>query len=134
MIDFLLCLVIVSLGIWGIHILFQEDHLLENVGDWLDENLPIYVNKPLWACPICMSSFWGTIGFVVVQFLFKVELSLWFYGPFIFCLCGFNTLLVNLTSKKRIIQELETDAFRQLFDIIVMRKNDMRKNEKKKNS
>jgi hypothetical protein len=117
MTTFLLSLLPVSLGIWSIHILFQEDHLLEKAGDWMDNNWPEKVNKPLWACPICMSSVWGLIGFFALDFIFGVHHDIKLLIPFIFCLCGLNTIILNLTSKKRIIQEFDSDAFRQLFDL-----------------
>lgn len=117
MIEFLLSLIPVCLGIWGIHILFQEEHLLEIAGDWMDEHWNQVINKPLWACPICMSSWWGIVGFFAIRFFFGVDLPFKQLIPFLFCLCGLNTIILNLTSKKRIIQEFDTEAFRQLFDI-----------------
>jgi hypothetical protein len=117
MITFLLSLLPVSLGIWAVHILFQEGHLLEKAGDWMDDNWPEKVNKPLWACPICQSSVYGLIGFFALDFLFGVHHHVKLLVPFIFCLCGLNVIILNLTSKKRIIQEFETDAFRQLHDL-----------------
>lgn len=117
MIQFLLSLIPVSLGIWCIHILFQEGHLLEEAGDWMDNNWPEKVNKPLWNCPICMSSVYGLIGFFAIDFFFDVHHHIKLLIPFIMCLCGLNTIILNLTSKKRIIQEFEKDAFRQLYDL-----------------
>jgi hypothetical protein len=117
MIQFLLSLLPVSLGIWAIHILFQEDQLLEKAGDWMDEHWPEKINKPLWACPICMSSVWGLIGFFALDYFFNVHHGIKLLIPFILCLCGLNTIILNLTSKKRIIQEFEPEAFRQLYDL-----------------
>jgi hypothetical protein len=117
MIQFLLSLLPVSLGMWCIHILFQEGHLLEKVGDWMDEHWSEKINKPLWACPICMSSVWGLIGFFALDYLFGIHHGIKLLIPFIFCLCGLNTIILNLTSKKRIIQEFEHEAFRQLYDL-----------------
>jgi hypothetical protein len=117
MTTFLLSLLPVSLGIWCLHILFQEGHLLEKAGDWMDEHWHEKINKPLWACPICMSSIWGVIGFCALDFLFGVHHDIKLLIPFIFCLCGFNTLLLKLTSKDRILKEIDTEVFGQLFDL-----------------
>lgn len=117
MTTFLLSLLPVSLGIWCIHILFQEGHLLEKVGDWMDEHWPEKVNKPLWACPICMSSVWGFIGFFALDFLFGVHHDIKLLIPFIFCLCGLNTIILKLTSHDRILKEIDKEAFRQLWDL-----------------
>lgn len=107
MTTFLLSILPVSLGIWCIHILFQEGHLFEKQGDWMDENLPEFINKPTWACPICQSSFWGLIGFHALDYLFGVHLPYKLLVPYIFCLCGLQTILVKITTKERIIIEDE---------------------------
>lgn len=134
MIDFLINLIPVSLCIWGIHILFQEGHIFEQLGDWMDEKLPEGLNKPLWACPVCMSSIWGTAGY------FILGLHYHYFFPFIFCLCGLNTIILKLTSNKRVIEQFDGEAFRQMWDL--MKVNDQKlmdvitylKNEKEKNT
>lgn len=116
MIEFLISLIPVSLGIWGVHILFQPEHLLEKQGDLLDRKLGKWA-KPIALCPICMSSTWGTIGFFAIRFFFGVDLPFKQYIPFVFCLCGLQTIISKAVSKYRIIEEFDTEAFRQLFDL-----------------
>lgn len=116
MTTFLLSLLPVSLGIWGIHVLFQEDHLFEKQGEWLEEKLGKW-SKPLAMCPICMSSVWGAIGFFAIRYFFGVDLPWRQLIPFIFCLCGLQTIISKSVSKYRIIEELDTEAFRQLHDL-----------------
>lgn len=101
--QFLISIIPVSLGIWAIHILFQEDHLLEKAGDWIENKVGEKWSKPLVHCPICMSSFWGIIGFFAIRFFFNVDLPLKQIVPFVFCLCGLNTIISKLTTKERII-------------------------------
>jgi hypothetical protein len=103
MINFLLSLLPVSLGIWCIHILFQEGHLLEKQGEWIKNKLGEKWSKPVVHCPVCMSSLWGLIGFFAIRYFFGVDLPWRQLIPFIFCLCGLNTLLSKLTTKERII-------------------------------
>ena len=103
MIQFLTSLIPVSLGIWAIHILFQEDHLLEVPGQWITSRLGEYWSKPLINCPICQSSLWGIIGFFSIRYFFGVDLPFKQLIPFIFCLCGLNTIISKLVSKERII-------------------------------
>jgi hypothetical protein len=105
MVEFLISLIPVCLGIWTIHILFQEGHLLENAGTWMDVNFPVKINKPLWACTICMSSVHGLIGFFAIRFFFGVDLPLKQLIPFIFCLCGLNVIISKLVNKERVIVE-----------------------------
>lgn len=100
---FLFSLMVVSLGIWGIHILFQQEHLLEKEGDWIRKKLGKKWSKPIVHCPICMSSVWGVLGFFNVEWYFDFDLSLKQLPPFVMCLCGLNTILHKLTSKERII-------------------------------
>lgn len=103
MIQFLISLVPVCLGIWAIHILFQENHIFERQGKWIELKLGEYWSKPLINCPICMSSFWGTIGFFAIRFFFNVDLPLKQYMPFLFCLCGLNVIIAKFINKERII-------------------------------
>lgn len=103
---FLLSLLPVCLWIWGIYILFQEDQLLHRpFGKAITLALGEYWSKPLINCPICMSSFWGIIGFFSIRFFFNVDLPIKQAFPFIFCLCGLNTIISKLVSKERIIVE-----------------------------
>jgi hypothetical protein len=107
MTTFLLSLLPVSLGIWAIHILFQEGHLFEEQGKWITNKLGKKWSKPLVNCTICMSSVWGIIGFFAIRWIFGVDLPFKQLIPFVFCLCGLNTLLSKLTTKERIIIEDE---------------------------
>lgn len=105
--QFIVSLIPTALFIWCVHILFQEGHLLENAGKWMEERLPDFVNKPLWMCPICQSSFWGIIGFHALDYFFGVHLPYKLLVLYVLCLCGLNTLLSKLTTKERIIIEDE---------------------------
>lgn len=103
MINFLLSLIPVCLGIWSIHILFQEGHLLEKQGQWLYEKLGDKWSKPVAHCAICMSSLYGLIGFFAIRYFFNVDLPLKQLIPFILNLAGLNTIISKLTTKERII-------------------------------
>ena len=103
MTTFLISLIPVSLGIWCIHILFQEDMIFEKQGNWIETKLGKYWSKPVISCPICMSSAWGLIGFFAIRYFFNVDLPMRQIIPFVFCLCGLNTVLSKLVTKERII-------------------------------
>jgi hypothetical protein len=114
MIEFLISLIPVCLGIWAIHIIFQEDHMLGKLGDKLrgprsPDDQPLtrreYWMKPLFDCPICQSSFWGVIGFFAIRFFFNVDLPIKQLIPFVFCLCGLNVIISKLVNKERVIVE-----------------------------
>lgn len=114
MTTFLLSLLPVSLGIWCIHIIFQEDEIFGKIGEKIrgprtegDEPLTKreYWLKPVFDCPKCMSSLWGLIGFFAIRYFFNVDLPLKQLIPFIMCQCGLNLLISKLTTKERIIVE-----------------------------
>jgi hypothetical protein len=107
MIDFLLSLIPVCLGIWCIHILFQEGHLFEEQGKWITNKLGKKWSKPIINCAVCMSSIYGVIGFFALRYFFDIQLPLKQLIPYVLCLCGLNTLLSKLTTKERIIIEDE---------------------------
>lgn len=81
-----------SFWCYGIWTLFRNDMILEKAGVWLDENLPNYLNKPLWKCPICLASVHGT----AIYALFLMPLyGIWLWIPFCVCLCGFNHFVMQ---------------------------------------
>jgi len=91
-------LILNALFIWGWHVLFNEGMILGKLGEWMTEKLPEWLHKPLFSCPACQSSIYGTIGF----FMFVRE-ELYIWPIYCVCLCGLNYLLAKLTSKERII-------------------------------
>jgi len=119
MIEFLTSLLPVTLGIWCIFILFQkgqifgtEGRLFGDIGAKMrgpkskPEDPPSkreFYAKPLFDCPICMSSIWGIIGFFAIRFFFNVDLPLKQLIPFVLCLGGLNTIISKLVTKERII-------------------------------
>lgn len=103
MTTFLLSLIPVCLGIWAIYIIFQKDMIFEKAGDWIESKLGEYWSKPISACPVCMSSVWGFIGFFAIRYFFNVDLPLKQLIPFIFNLAGLNVIISKLVTKERII-------------------------------
>jgi len=79
----LLTLLANSLFIWGVYYAFLPGMIFGNIGDWMEYNLPDWVNKPVFTCTLCMSSVWGwgywTLGYE------------WYYYPmYVVILCGLN--------------------------------------------
>ena len=79
---------VISLQILCIYALFQEGMILgwlriwaANHFDKLGGKTSRYIQKPLWDCFVCMSSFWT----IVLTFSFDLKL--------IMVVCGINTLL-----------------------------------------
>ncbi len=99
MTTFILSLIPASLFIYAVHILFQEDHLLEKWGDLITEKLGDKWSKPVINCPICMSSIWGLLCFAEISYVFGVHLPIRQLIPYIMCLCGLNYIINKLISK-----------------------------------
>lgn len=92
--DFWLRLAFASLLIFGIWALFETGMILGWLGDALWKRWPEAFSKPIFACPPCMSSVWGT----GVWFLTGGDVFWWPY--FCIALCGLNRILSsNLHNK-----------------------------------
>ncbi len=89
---FFLAVVLSSAFCFGLHVVVKN--FLDEAFDWTFEDKWHYTTrgfklmvKPLFACPYCMASIWGTVIFFV--FLLPVfSLAIW--PVFCICLCGFN--------------------------------------------
>lgn len=76
--------------IWGFHALFEYPFILWKQGIWLDKKLPKFIKKPLYRCPVCMASFWGTYFF-----LYSDQTGVMNWILFVFAVCGINFLIVE---------------------------------------
>lgn len=87
MVTFLIHIILTSLCIWGVHGFFQLTGLSDGL-DWL----PLWVSKPLFDCPPCQSSVYGTFSFFIVgNYNSDFTVSLWV--SFCFILCGLNYII-----------------------------------------
>jgi len=90
MVDFILLLILTSLWIWGFHGFFQLNDFF--TGKYSRFELPIFIRKPLFDCPPCMSSIHGTISyFLFTDYPSYHAITLWI--AFCFCLCGLNYII-----------------------------------------
>lgn len=90
MIEFILQLLLGSLWCYGIYAVFDNDHLLGPLGDWIESNTSTTFIRPLFGCPPCMASFHGgVLGFVMFGLT-------WTVLPYMICLCGLNYIIKNI--------------------------------------
>jgi len=77
------------LFIWGLHkLLTAEWSILSVVGDIISERIPENLAKPLFTCPMCMSSVWS-VGFLFTGLQ-------WYYWPiYSLCLLGASALICS---------------------------------------
>jgi len=87
--DFLLRLIIAHLVCVGVWNAFGNGQILGWLGDILDRRLPVPFQKPLYTCPPCLASTYGTI----MWFLLGGDVILWI--PFIIALSGFNRIVAS---------------------------------------
>jgi hypothetical protein len=82
---------IISFITIAIHIVFTwKGMLLKNIGDWLELRLNKYIKKPLFTCPMCMSSFWTFVYFILVERRINEDTIIT-----VVVVCGINTLLTT---------------------------------------
>jgi len=69
--------------------IFSEPRIaLQNLLDKLfGVKISTYIQKPLFSCLMCMSSFWGAIAIII----FKIPSNEWIFT--ILCVCGLNAII-----------------------------------------
>jgi len=76
----------------AIHIIFMwKGMLLYKPGQWLALRLNKYIAKPLFTCPMCMSSFWTLVYYFITGYALNSVTIL-----IMLIVCGMNTLLSSI--------------------------------------
>ncbi len=98
-------LIINSLIIWGVYTSLQEGMIFENVLVWIKsrdrsltekDRLPVWIQKPLATCPICMASVYGTpvFWYAYITGLIQYDYIIIVYICYEFALAGLNYLIL----------------------------------------
>ena len=90
MIDFWLRMSVAVPLIIGVWTLFGKGMLLGWLGDIWDRRLPEVLQKPLYSCPPCMSSVWGSAVWFLLGGGFEVM-----WTVFCLALCGILKLIAH---------------------------------------
>lgn len=69
-----------------------EGMIFEDWANKSDENIPEWLSKPLYGCPICMSFWYGTLFYILFKG-FEIEMVL-----VVFAAAGINAFIVNLNN------------------------------------
>ena len=93
MIDLLIIIFLNAVCIIGFNKATEEGMILNWLADKAEDILPTWINKPLWACPYCMSSIHST--YIAIPYFISIGLSFWFYPVYIIALCGMVCLTYN---------------------------------------
>lgn len=95
MTEFIQLLFIGCLWIWGINYLFKKGEILGSIGEYLRASIDKWYLKPLFNCPVCMSSVQGTIIYFTFNVL-PITIELFLYWPFYcICLAGLNHIIIE---------------------------------------
>src|SRR4051812_45294702 len=84
-----------SLCVMGMYAAMGEGMILSSLRLFLelitDNKILRYLRPPLYECPICMASIWGTIAWLIMGMSFT---GLWVL--YVFGVAGFNYVIINI--------------------------------------
>lgn len=99
---------ITALALYGTKVTWQEGMIFEQPKLWLDSVFQVpyeeaekptawqrtmyYLSKPLYACPACMVSIWGTL---IYHFSVSSTWSIPSYITFLFSTCGLTWIFLT---------------------------------------
>lgn len=87
----ILHLLINALAIIGLHVATWNEMIFARPAAWLENRLPYWYTKPLFNCPTCMASVWGTTYFAIYK------PAGWLHYPvYILALAAIATFLTKL--------------------------------------
>lgn len=87
-------ILIISLFTIGYCCTFWPGMIFEKIGEWLEDRLPDYLNKPLWQCYIC-TCFW--VGSFLHLLLWRASFAEWLLT--VIPAMGLNAVISELTNK-----------------------------------
>lgn len=79
----------IALSIWAIHAVFWDGMIFGYVGNFIRNNFPTYMQKPLSECPICMIPYWGS-AIYVLSYGFEWKILMVLLGAM-----GINAIIVK---------------------------------------
>lgn len=90
--DFILLIIVGAFWTWGVHCLFDEGFVLNPIREYFRrEGMPVWIAKPLYLCPPCMSS---VHGMMISGIYF--EWHLYPMAAYMVCLCGLNYIIKSI--------------------------------------
>lgn len=95
-IDTLAHMVLCAFAIIGLHTATDEGMILYAPTEWLFKRIPRWAFKPLFGCPPCMASFWGTLGFVALEPITLDLPTLCVWVAYVCGVSGMNKLIYTL--------------------------------------
>lgn len=86
---------IIALIVYAIYYSMQEGEIFGAMGKWFENNLPEAIHKPVFACHICMTAWYGTGLYFLLPLLPE-------WIPIVLAAMGLNAILSKLFPKEEI--------------------------------
>lgn len=93
--NIVLLLIFNALVINGVWFATSPGEIYDFTGRFFETKTPQWVAKPMVQCRKCMSSVWGTAGFLSFGHLY-LGLPLWMWVPYCLALCGMITFFSSI--------------------------------------
>jgi len=85
---------IVAFYVQAVWICFQEDMIFEWAGNFLSMNLPDFMQKPVYDCPICMTPWHGALFLFAIRSIIKP--GIFISGVILLVAMGINVTITKL--------------------------------------
>lgn len=85
---------IIAMLVLSIWYTMKEGEIFEVLGNWFEHNLPSVVHQPVFACPVCMSPWYGSLLYIL---LWGVS---WQWPVVVICTMGINVSINKLSPDK----------------------------------
>jgi hypothetical protein len=90
---------LISLMVIFLHVCTWEGMLLQRVPVWF-WNAPVWIKKPLYDCPVCMSPWWGSLIIAVFGLLTGYWPHWWVWICEVFVAGGISALFSSLLNRE----------------------------------
>lgn len=88
-------IIIIALIVFAIWYSMQEGEIFGGLGRWFENHLPEAIHKPVFACHICMTPWYGTGLYFLIPLLPE-------WIPVVIAAMGVNAMLTKLWAKEEI--------------------------------
>jgi hypothetical protein len=87
---------IIALLVLSIHYTMQDEQIFERLGKFLERILPEAIHKPIFACPICMTPWYGTLLYWLIPWQkLNLTVSNWLEWPVVIIVAMGINIVIN---------------------------------------
>lgn len=96
MYEILITSLVYSIVVQFIYATFWEGMILGRVAGWLIDNLPKWMHKPLFDCPICMTPWYSLVIIAILQWVDYLNYPIGVDVLIIFVASGWSTIISRI--------------------------------------